>query len=180
MTRKKGPKPTPATTTCRSPTTGQSPTCTRNVRQEDLSHIPHETIRDAIVAPDLRASLQEIVKLIHLDPDRPYNVNAYVASPEAPMGLCHAKGKWMPMQARHIASLVLTNAASVMCEHNDDPYEDEYEEEQTERFDEFFERLERDDVALTDTLRTLSEGREIVEGIHGCVLKPEVPKNVIA
>ena len=144
----------------------------RNVRQEDLSHIPHETFREAIVAPSLRDSLQEVVKRIHLDPERPYNVNAYVASPDAAMGLCYAKGKWMPMQARQIGLLVLTNAASVMCEHNDDPYEDEYDAEQSKRFDEFFERLERDDVALNDTLKTLAEGKEIVERIHGGALPP--------
>jgi hypothetical protein len=145
-----------------------NPSETRNVRQEELSHISHETFRDAIVAPNLRRSLQEVVKRVHLDPDRPWNVNAYVASQDASMGLCYAKGRWMPMRAEEIARLVLTNAASLMCEHNDDPYEDEYDQEQTERFDEFFDRLERDGVALRDTLKTLAEGRDIVERIHGC------------
>lgn len=153
--------------------TSAIPQHTRNVRQEDLSHIPHETFRDAIVAPSLRVSLQEIIKLIHLDPNRPYNVNAYVASPEAMMGLCHARGKWVPMQARQVALLVLTNAASVMCEHNDEPYEFEYDDEQTERFEEFFDRLEKDNVALEDTLKTLAEGKEIVERIHGLGLAPD-------
>lgn len=142
---------------------------TRNVRQEELSHISHDTFRDAVVAPDLRRSLQEVVKMVHLDPGRPYNVNVYVASHDALMGLCHAKGRWMPMKAEEVARLVLTNAASLMCEHNDDPYEDEYTREQTERFEEFFNRLERDDVALKDTLKTLTEGKDIVERIHGSI-----------
>ena len=150
------------TTAAPSPSLG-----TRNVRQEELSHLSHETFRDAVVASNLRQSLQEIVKKIHLDPDRPWNVNAYVASQDALMGMCYAKGRWMPMEAEEIARLVLTNAASLMCEHNDDPYDEEYDREQTEMFDKFFDRLERDDVALKDTLRTLAEGKEVVERIHG-------------
>ena len=138
----------------------------KNVRQEDVSHIDHAVFRDAVNAPDLRRSLQEIVKLVHLDADRPWNVNAYVLSPEAEMGLCVWKGRWTPMLSSHIARLVMRNAASLMCEHNDDPYEDEYDVDVTARFEEFFNRLERDDSALGDTLETLSAGRRIVEAAH--------------
>ena len=124
--------------------------------QEDLSFLAHEIVRDLVKQSDLYASLQEVVKLVHFNPEHPQNQNVYLPDDKAEHGFCRSDEAWEKIPTKKIAKLVMTGAASIMCHHNDAQFSSEYSKQETKRFDVFFDRVDRDDRPIRDTINTMA------------------------
>ncbi len=107
-------------------------------RGVDTSYIAHGIVAELIKRGDLRSSLQEMVEMIHFNPDHPENINAYLADARHEHGLFFRGGRWQTKSRDELAKLVMFNAAQVMNEHNDEPYDSEYSKKQTFEFDTFY------------------------------------------
>ena len=147
----------------------QSTQKTRCIRQEDLSHVKHEAVRKLIKRHDLHSALQELIRLIY---QRPVNRNVRVTTartdedPTTRLGSVFVRGEWRPRRAWFVARLVALNAASVMCEHNDDPYQSEFTDEETRRFDAFYEALDEDDREGGQGFRAIRATLETLEALE--------------
>ena len=97
-----------------------------NFRAVSVDHIDHAMVASLIKAADLRDALQEMVRLVHYDPAHPENINAYLADVSHENGLYFRGGRWCLKSRDDLAKLVMFNAAQVMNEHNDEPYDKEF------------------------------------------------------
>ena len=124
----------------------------------------------------LRAALQRMVELVHFDPRHPENMNAYLADAGDEHGLFYKAGRWQPKPREDLARLVMFNAAQVMNEHNDDPYQSEFTRQQTAVFDRFYRAIGYERQPLEDTIATMVKNRRVMEVAHPSLQKqPDDP-----
>jgi len=109
------------------------------------------------------------VQLVHFDPEHPENMNAYLADASHEQGLFFRGGRWQPKPRDELAKLVMFNAAQVMNEHNDEPYDKEYTKKQTSSFDRFYDIIGYDRRPLVETIDTMAKNRHVVENAHPTV-----------
>jgi len=62
--------------------------------------------------------------------------------------------------------MVMFNAAQVMNEHNDEPYDKEFTKKQTAEFDRFYDVIGYDRRPLVETIDTMAKNRHVVESAH--------------
>jgi hypothetical protein len=134
-----------------------------NFRAVDATYIAHEVVAEMIKSGDLRAALQEMVELLHYNPAHPENMNAYLADPLHPHGMCYRGGKWQKQDRDELAKLVMFNAAQVMNEHNDEPYSKDFTKKQTAQFDKFYDVIGYDKHPLGETIGTMARNRDLME-----------------
>ena len=140
-----------------------------NFRGVDVSHLAHDLVAEMVKRGDLRAALQEMVQLVHFDPEHPENMNAYLADPNHAQGLCFRGGRWQPKARDELAKMVMFNAAQVMNEHNDVPHGKDFTKKQTDRFDRFYDIIGYDRHPLVETIDTMAKNRHVVENAHPAV-----------
>ena len=133
--------------------------------KEDLSYIAHEMVRDLIKQTDLNASLQEMIRMIHFNENYPQNLNLYVENKMDSHGLCLIS-KWKECELTDLAKRVMKNAAEVLMEHVDDPFDKEYDDEETYRFDTFYQNYDTDPQPLIETIDTMAHHKKMVERVH--------------
>ena len=138
-------------------------------RGVDTSYIAHDIVAELIKRGDLRSALQEMVEMVHFNPDHPENINAYLADAKHEHGLFFRGGHWQSKSRDELAKLVMFNAAQVMNEHNDEPYENEYSKKQTFDFDRFYSSIGYDRKPLSETIDTMAKNRNVVESAHPSV-----------
>ena len=107
--------------------------------------------------------------MVHFNPDHPENINAYLADAKHEHGLFFRGGHWQSKSRDELAKLVMFNAAQVMNEHNDEPYENEYSKKQTFDFDRFYSSFGYDRKPLSETIDTMAKNRNVVESAHPSV-----------
>ena len=146
-------------------------------RREDLSFLAHEMVRDLVKQKDLHASLQEMIRLIHFNPEVPQNATVYLPDEKSPHGFCWGKdGTWQRRDALELAKLVMLGAASVMSEHNDEPFHTEYTRAETKRFDTFCEKLDDEpDRPIGETINTMANLSNLLSSMGEPELIPEYP-----
>ena len=140
-----------------------------NFRGVDVSHLAHDLVAEMIKRGDLRTALQEMVQMVHFDPEHPENMNAYLGDPNHAHGLCFRGGRWQPKPRDELAKMVMFNAAQVMNEHNDAPHGNDFTKKQTDRFDRFYDIIGYDRHPLVETIDTMAKNRHVVENAHPTV-----------
>ena len=83
-------------------------------------------------------------------------------------------GRWCHQPRDDLAKLVMFNAAQVMNEHNDEPYDREFTKKQTASFDRFYDIIGYDRQPLVETIDTMAKNRHLMETAHP-VLKGATP-----
>ncbi len=150
-----------------------------NFRCVDVSYIAHDIVAGMIKRGDLHASLQEMVQLVHYNPDHPENMNAYLADASHEQGLFFRSGKWQPKPRDDLARLVMFNAAQVMNEHNDEPYDREFTRRQTDTFDRFYTVIGYDRRPLVETIDTMTKNKRAMEDMHPALTAVAVAQGLV-
>ena len=140
-----------------------------NFRGVDVSYLAHDLVAQMVKRGDLRKSLQEMVELVHFNPEHPENMNAYLADASHEHGYCFRGGRWQPKARDELAKMVMFNAAQVMNEHNDVPHGKDFTKKQTDRFDRFYDIIGYDRHPLVETIDTMAKNRHVVENAHPAV-----------
>ena len=163
--------PPPAPTLPLCSITNHNSTTTNHItvnsfRCVDVSYIAHDHVVGLIKRDDLHASLQEMVQMVHYNPEHPENMNAYLADASHEQGLFFRSGRWQPKSRDDLARLVMFNAAQVMNEHNDEPYDKEFTRRQTQTFDRFYTVIGYDRRPLVETIDTMARNKRAMEDMH--------------
>ena len=137
-----------------------------NFRIVCTDHVDHSAMVALIKANDLRASLQNVVEMLHFDPEHPENMNAYLSNALAEHGYSYHGGRWLQAPREDIAKGVMLNAGSLMNEHNDEPYSRDFTKKQTDRFDRFYDVFDVHKEPLADTIETMVKHKDAVESAH--------------
>ena len=135
-------------------------------RQEDMSCIDHQMVRNLVKQRDLEASLQEMVRMIHFDPKVPQNQTVYLPDEKSDHGFSWGSdGTWQRQKTPDLAKLVMLGAVGAMTAHNDEPFEKEYTKAETRRFDEFCNDFDVSEPKrpLAETIITMANNKHVVE-----------------
>lgn len=147
-----------------------------NFGMEDMSFLAHEIVVNLAKQEDLGKSVQELIKLIHFNPEHPENLNVYLPSKDSSHGYSANVGQWLRRGTNDLANLVISHATGLMNDQmpdrmsddsdTEDPNEGEFSEFEIRRFDDYCKSMDAPSVLkpiIDDAINTMYQHKHMVE-----------------